>query len=102
MSIPTFSVRQSDVGGPIAESVVTSPARFRPSSSRLIVLIHGYNNTRQAAEKGYAAFVKLLDSLGVPANSSYGEIAGFYWPGDKRLGVAAFVSYPTEMGPAKT
>ena len=43
----------------------------------------------------------LLDGLGVSEQSMFGQIVAFYWPGDARLGKISFLSYPTEMGPAR-
>jgi len=94
-----LSVRVDSVGGAVGDHV--DPENWRSANSRVVILMHGYNNTKKAAKDNYVAFVKLLAALGVPEQSTYGQIVGFYWPGDAPLGKLSFLSYPTEMGPAR-
>ena len=94
-----LSVRADSAGGPVSDHV--EPATWRPVNSRIVILIHGFNNTKKAAKENYTAFTKLLAALGVPEQSTYGQVVGFYWPGDAQLGKLSFLSYPTEMGPAR-
>ena len=94
-----LSVRVESTGGPVSDHV--SPSNWHPANSRIVIFIHGYNNTKQAAKDNYSVFSKLLDGLGVSEQSMFGQIVAFYWPGDARLGKISFLSYPTEMGPAR-
>ncbi len=69
---------------------------FAPTNTTLVVLIHGYNNTREAAQKGYDAFLQ-------NATISVGtrDVCVLHWPGDKRWGKLSFGSYPLEIAPAQ-
>ncbi len=94
-----LSVRVADVGGPVASQV--TPAGFSPSHSRLIVLVHGYNVDKQAAQNSYSAFITLLEKYGITTLSTYGQVVGFCWPGDVNLGFFSGLAYPREMGAVK-
>src|SRR6266496_5654706 len=91
-----LSVRVADAGGPVASQV--SPPNFSPASSLLVVLVHGYNVNKQAAQVSYSAFTSLLQKYGITTLSTYGQIVGFCWPGDVNLGIFSGLAYPTEMG----
>lgn len=95
-----LSVRQSDVGGKVANAV--RPSTFRPANSRLVILVHGYNVNRRAGEDSYVAFGRLLENHGVRNPSIFGHIVGFSWPGDVNLSVFSGLFYPTKIGTTKT
>ena len=60
---------------------------------RLLLLIHGYNNDRSAADEAYDGFEKLQQKLaGDPANGDYApgtHTIRVYWPGDADWGLAS-------------
>jgi hypothetical protein len=94
-----LSVRRADVGGDVSDRV--SPPGWLPANSRVVIFIHGYNTTKPNARTGYTTFADLLNRLGVPAQSTYGQLVAFYWPGDLNLGIFSGITYPTAMGPAR-
>ncbi len=93
-----LSARERPVGGPLSATVTERPAGFARGRSRLLVLIHGYNNTEDAARKSYEAFVGNLGALGGRVNT--GTIAAFFGPGDAGLGFLSGASYPWGLKPA--
>jgi len=96
-----LSVRQPAADGTeVADRVAERPEGFHPKSHRLILFIHGYNNTHAEAAESYAHFRKLLEDLGVKSPSLTGEICAVHWPGNRKLGFLSFVSYPLEIKPA--
>jgi hypothetical protein len=67
--------------------------RQRP---HLIVLIHGFNNTRDEAEAAYAAFAELQQGL-VPEGSDWAPgatVVRVFWPGDASWGLVSPAYYP--------
>lgn len=96
MSIPILSVRVSDSGGGVATSVKSDTPI---TTSRIVLLIHGYNNYPKDARESYAQF---LEKSGLSSSSGAGQVYGFLWPGDTRWGeVVSAASYPLEIKPAK-
>ncbi len=94
MQIPTITARKDPRGGDVAPQ---ASANFALTSSRLILLIHGYNNNEEEALKSYGAF---LQNSGLAKASAIGTACGFLWPGDKG-GMLAMFSYPWEIKSAR-
>lgn len=65
--------------------------------ARVLVLIHGYNNTEDDADASYAAFDDVFD----PRARAFWPVAHFFWPGDKPWGALSRASYPMEIGAAR-
>lgn len=81
----TLSVRGQWTGGGLRTHVVSTPDQTAPFNGRLIVMVHGYNNSQQAALKSYNTFQKNLSAAfrkGVRGGTGLPDIAHFYWPGD--------------------
>jgi pimeloyl-ACP methyl ester carboxylesterase len=95
VTIPFISVRKEPSGGPVAPEASTDG--FELTSSRIVILIHGYNNSQNAALKSYESF---LNNSGLGKTTLIGNACGFLWPGD-RGGLLAMFSYPWEITPAK-
>jgi len=96
-----LSVRERKVAGGLRDAVDERPAGFASGRSRLVVMIHGYNNTEDAARQAYEEMVRNLERLGPAAAGFIADMAGFYWPGDAGLGFLSGASYPWEIRPAK-
>jgi hypothetical protein len=71
----TLSVRQDPRGGPVADEVA-APVQPGP---HLTLLIHGYQNTEEAARASYALFLRHSD---LARSRTTGDICEVYWPGD--------------------
>jgi alpha/beta hydrolase family protein DUF900 len=71
--------------------------------SQLILLVHGYDNTVQAATGSYNAFLANLQAWlaqNAPNRVNLDDVFLFFWPGDKNWGPLSFGSYPLEIPPA--
>ena len=90
MSIYLLNARAPD--NSVAEQI--DPPSL-PANSRIVVLIHGYNNDRAAAEKAYGAF-----ATDAALDDGTRAVCEVFWPGDKRWGPVSFASYPLEIKPA--
>lgn len=97
MAMSEISVRHDDVGGSVAQDVFPPPEKFTLTTSRILILIHGYNNTLKNARESYGEFLK---NSGLDGMAKVGQVCGFFWPGDKDLSVFSFLSYPLEVTPA--
>lgn len=98
MPVHDLSVRGRPVGGPVARDVTPPPERLPLVSSRLVLLIHGYNNTEADARSSYDTFLKTID---LPGNALVGLVCAFFWPGDAAWGGLSGLSYPIEIGTAR-
>ncbi len=96
--IQCLSLRVDAVAGVIAERVLEDPANFQPTSSRLIILIHGYNKSKIAAQTEYEEF---LSNSGLQSLPLEGQVCEFFWPGDKKWGVFKPLCYPWEIETAR-
>jgi hypothetical protein len=94
-----ISARTADADGSVRSPI--DATRFTIRSSRLIILIHGYNVNRQNGETGFNAFGQLLQNRGVPELSVLGQVIGFLWPGDVDIKFIAGLFYPAKMGAAR-
>src|SRR5579864_6763327 len=94
-----ISARTADAGGSVRSQMDVS--NFAIRSSRLIVLIHGYNVNRLNGEKGFNSFSQLLQNRGVPELSVLGQVIGFLWPGDENIALISGLFYPAKMGAAR-
>jgi hypothetical protein len=96
-----ISIRDRPVGGGTAGTIRPSAPLFDPARARLVILIHGYNNSEAEARDSYTTFVRRLADLGLPEASAYGVLCGFFWPGDADGGRLSFLSYPSEIDTAR-
>jgi len=97
-----LSVRICPAGGPVAPEVAEGPPFFVQGRSRLVVLLHGYNNTLSVARGYYAVFGgHLQDAYSDGGPLVPDLLAKFHWPGDANLGPVSFISYPFEIDDAE-
>lgn len=96
-----LSVREQSTGGDVAPEVTLSSAPFPQGRRRVVLLVHGYNNTETAARASYTDFTDDLVNLGAGTSVLLGDLGKIYWPGDARLGPLSFISYPAEIKPAE-
>lgn len=95
--VTRLSVRAECRGGAVLDAL--APSANLLGRSRLTILIHGYNNDECAAWESYDEFLRRTDLERNPL--LVGDVCTFYWPGDKAWGLAAPLSYPSELGPAR-
>lgn len=97
-----LSVRTRLVGGPVAREVAEGPPPFVQGRSRLVVLVHGYNNALADARASYVTFSGRLRQTYADGGPQVPDLlAKFYWPGDADLGPVSFLSYPFEIDDAE-
>src|SRR5260370_28600472 len=75
--LPAINVRRFPRGEGLHEKAKLDPPTLIATAAKLLIFVHGYNNTRFEAEKSYGVFRSKLTKL--PGFTQ----AGFYWPGDK-------------------
>jgi pimeloyl-ACP methyl ester carboxylesterase len=97
-----ISVRTLPAGGAVAGSVYIEAGSISPYGRRqLVILVHGYANSKDAASSSFQACIDNLQNLPGPASISLpSPIFKFYWPGDTQIRIFSEISYPTEIGPA--
>lgn len=96
-----LTVREEPVGGRVGGEVREVTPPFAQGRRRVVLLVHGYNDTEDAARRSYGRFAKDLARLGASARALLPDLGGFYWPGDADLGPLSFLSYPFEITPAR-
>ncbi|MBI2002191.1 MAG: alpha/beta hydrolase [candidate division NC10 bacterium] len=94
-----LSVRTRGVGGPVAPEVVEIPRGWILGRRRVLVLVHGYNNTDDEARRSYHVYTQNLE--GVLTSDRLPELGRFFWPGDSAWGFLSALSYPWEIGDAR-
>ena len=95
-----LSVRDGNrkVGGPVAAEVHGTAKGWMGAAGQVVLLVHGFNNNFDEAQKAYLSFREHL-----PASGTWylGEVQ---WPGDADFGFVQwldFLSYPTEIPDAR-
>jgi pimeloyl-ACP methyl ester carboxylesterase len=91
-----LSVRQQPSGGPVAPQVRVDGGSL-DGNSRVLILIHGYNNSFEEASGEYNAFLSILGSK-FPTLML--QPAEFFWPGDTPDKVISTLTYSQEIAPA--
>jgi len=87
-----LSVRSLPAGGDVL-TWVRSPPPALGARTTLTILVHGYNNTEEAAAGAYRRFLK--NSAPEPSGRA-GQVCEFYWPGDTGGPASAF-SYSSQI-----
>lgn len=92
-----ISVRQpfKNSGGPVVP--VREERGHLDGRSNLLILIHGYNNSRTEAIRSYDQF---LENLKKKFNTQTAQVAEFFWPGDEPNKIISTISYPNQIRPA--
>lgn len=87
-----LSVRVSPVGGDVADTVSATPPDWLLGRRHVVLLIHGFNNTLDAARASYRKeFADVLADVGF-----------FFWPGDIRGGeLISATSYASQINSAR-
>lgn len=93
-----LSVRTQPAGGPVGPAVEEKTVPSPQGRRRLILLVHGYNNSETVARAAYSKFVK---RIGDAPGGFAGPIFKFFWPGDAGSNpLVSALSYPWEIHPA--
>jgi hypothetical protein len=95
-----LTLRERSAGGSVRDAVRELTPPFAQGRRRVVLLVHGYNDTEDAARRSYDAFTDDVDALGPGARALLADIGKLYWPGDAGLGPLSLLSYPSEIAPA--
>ncbi|MSP48377.1 MAG: DUF726 domain-containing protein [Alphaproteobacteria bacterium] len=91
-------------GGPVADDV-DDPRGLKQSGARnVLLLVHGFNNNRQAADSAFDALIHNLSGAMGPGNRELDALARFQWPGDAAVGpwpAMDFLGYPVDIERAR-
>jgi hypothetical protein len=75
-----------------------SPAGFARNRRRLILLVHGYNNSEAVARESFRGFTAELQRMGATGRAIAEDVAFAYWPGDWNMGtIISATSYPFQI-----
>ena len=93
-----ISVRRpnTNAGGPVVP--VREEVGHLGGNSHLLILVHGYNNSRAQALELYAEFLSHLKNK---FGTLTAQVAEFMWPGDEPNKIISTLSYPNQIQPAK-
>jgi len=89
-----LSVRERPSGGGVTKEVLENPAGWMLLYSRVVILVHGYNNSLKAACRSYAKLRRLM-----PVR--FPRVGQFFWPGDLSNGLLSKLSYPAQIESAR-
>lgn len=68
------------------------------AARRLVILIHGFKNSRDDAANAYADWRSALSaSLPTSADKRLGDVWEFYWPGDHENWIISRATYPVRV-----
>jgi pimeloyl-ACP methyl ester carboxylesterase len=96
-----LSVRQpgSPVGGSVADTVRLAAGVSPDGRGKVVLFVHGYNNSAPDADTAYGQF--LTDLMSASTTTRFNLPAfGFYWPGDTHIKIISTISYPFQIDPA--
>jgi pimeloyl-ACP methyl ester carboxylesterase len=67
----------------------------------LVILIHGYQNSKAKASKSFARFrAGVRTTMWVGSERSFGEFWEFHWPGSHPVSAISVATYSARVGPA--
>jgi pimeloyl-ACP methyl ester carboxylesterase len=97
------SVRPRTPGEGVADSVRTLRGLVRPRlSRRTVILIHGFQNSENAARESYRKFyTSISGSLAFADPRITAHFIGFHWPGDHWHVPTSKLTYPARIGDAR-
>jgi hypothetical protein len=97
-----LTVRSGLPGKPVADRVRADSAGPGPTRRRIVILIHGYQNSEDKAGRSFRRFISGIGaSLGFRDPGRVGEIWGFHWPGDHRRSLVSVLTYSSRVGDAE-
>jgi pimeloyl-ACP methyl ester carboxylesterase len=97
-----LSVRSRVSGMTISNQVRVSGSRLDRLAPRLILLIHGFQNSEDAARSSYREFRDALRAaLWLRDESALGCFWEFHWPGDHPIGAISLATYAVRVPEAR-
>ncbi|GAA3167572.1 hypothetical protein GCM10010531_20420 [Blastococcus jejuensis] len=99
MTLPALSVRSELGDTPMADVVrVARGLDDALHAPRLIILIHGYQNSETAAHESFSTFAERLATVGWPtALARFGTLWEFHWPGNHPNRIVSLATYSVRV-----
>jgi hypothetical protein len=93
----TLSVRRQ--GAAVGNRVREDPANAQQArdAPRLLILIHGYQNSEEKAAGSFGAFLAAMWSVLPQGLGPLGAVWEFHWPGDHPFGPLSVATYGTRV-----
>ncbi len=96
-----LTVRVDGQSGAVATQVRDDGHLASSNPHHILLLVHGYNNAQQDAERSYDTFIgNILNAIG-SARVDLDAIAKFHWPGDESTILGSTVGYPFDINHAR-
>jgi pimeloyl-ACP methyl ester carboxylesterase len=96
-----ITVRGDRRGEPLGGGLKVRPGPGAGYGDPIVILIHGYQNSADKAERSYRDFKSAMKFAVKPgALGRFGTVWEFHWPGDHPLGAVSVGSYPVRVGTA--
>ena len=92
----TVRANARGAGGALTAEVIPGFGVQVSGQAAVVILVHGFNVSYDAACRSYAAFLK---NIGVTSGAL--PVYSFYWPGDEPNSLLSMLSYPIQIGHAK-
>lgn len=95
-----LSVREKRVGPPLARRVTVTPGWATPNGrAAILILIHGFNVSQEAAKNSYDTFLQGLEKAAISPPSI--PVYEFFWPGDEVNKAYSALSFAGKIGVAE-
>jgi hypothetical protein len=93
-----LSVRSWIPGRVLADDVQPDGPEVGGHPPKLIVTIHGFQNSEGKARRSYTEFRKALRAaLWIDDEGQLGSFWGFHWPGDHPIGAISLATYSVRV-----
>lgn len=98
-----LSVRERGArkGGRVVPAYDTSGRDTIDGQGRVLLLVHGYNNSVDVALRSFSSFVASLERLAARPSLPW-TIFGVHWPGDERNAIVSLFSYSGKIAVSRT
>jgi pimeloyl-ACP methyl ester carboxylesterase len=95
-----LSVRHPRIPGRLNKTLIVEPEGDALNDGHHTILIHGYQNSEEKAERSYLAFEKQLHQIPTP-RAAMGSIWHFHWPSDHPSKLISIATYSVRVPQAE-
>jgi hypothetical protein len=88
-------------GTPAYDPVERPPSPTAREADRILILIHGYENSEEEARTSYERFQASLRRVAGTRMRDIGTIWEFHWPGDHPFRILSVATYSNKIGVAR-
>src|SRR5690348_15630384 len=102
-TVNSLSVRSKWAHRNVADPVRITGSLTDLTSSRILLLIHGFANSEDRAHTSYERFQTALDAVPDVTSGLWGTVWEFHWPGDyPGSKLKSFATYPARVPVAQS